>query len=56
LIAVRDGLNNYSGPTGLSDKPEISFVLDVIQGSTAQYYANLIITALNTLGYKLPQC
>jgi hypothetical protein len=56
LIAVGDGLDNYSGPNGLSDKPEISYVLDVIQGSTAQYYSNLIITALNTLGYKLPQC
>jgi hypothetical protein len=56
LVAVRDGLGNYSGPNGLSDKPEIKYVMDVTTSSTAQYYANQIITALNTLGYNLPQC
>jgi hypothetical protein len=56
LIAVRDGLGNYSGPNGLSDKTEVKFITDVVDGSTAQYYTNQIITALNTLGYNLQSC
>jgi hypothetical protein len=56
LIAVRDGLGNYSGPNGLSDKPEIKYLLDITPSSTTQYYRDQIILALNTLGYNIPQC
>jgi hypothetical protein len=56
LIAVRDGLGVYSGPNGLSDKPEIKYLLDITPSSTTQYYRDQIILALNTLGYNIPQC
>jgi hypothetical protein len=54
--AVRDGSGNYSGVYGLSDRNEIAYVTNVTASSTAQYYANQIITALNTLGYNLQAC
>ena len=56
LVAVRDGIGAYSGTNGLSDKSEIAYVEYVDAASTPQYYANQIITALNTLGYNLALC
>ncbi len=56
IQAVIEGGGNYSGVYGLSDKNEIAYVSDVTAASTAQYYANQIITALNTLGYNLQAC
>jgi hypothetical protein len=56
LVAVRDGSGSYSGTNGLSDKNEITYIENVTAGSTAQYYADQIITALNTLGYSLNLC
>jgi hypothetical protein len=56
LVAVKNGTSAYSGTNGLSDKAEITYIENVTQGSTAQYYADQIITALNTLGYSLNLC
>ena len=56
LVAVKDGTGAYSGTNGLSDKSEITYISNVTAGSTAQYYADQIITALNTLGYNLNLC
>jgi hypothetical protein len=56
LVAVKDGNGNYSGSNGLSDRNEIAYELDVIPSSTPQYYANVIVNSLNSLGYNIPQC
>jgi hypothetical protein len=56
LKAVKYGTGNYSGTNGLSDKPEITIVENVVAKGEPLYYANLIITALNNLGYSLELC
>jgi hypothetical protein len=56
LVAVRDGLGQYSGTNGLSDKSEVTFFENVNAADTPTYYANQIIIALNTLGYNLQLC
>jgi len=56
LEAVENGLGNYSGVYGLSDKSEVHNTYGVTPGSTPQYYMGLIITAINNLGYSIPDC
>lgn len=56
INAVFGGLGYYQGTMGLSDKSEVSGVQDVIAGSTPQYYADLIVNAMNSLGYVVPSC
>lgn len=56
INAVFNGLGYYAGTSGLSDKNEVSGVQDVIAGSTPQYYADLIVNAMNNLGYNVPSC
>ena len=56
LEAVDQGTGAYSGTNGLSDKSEVTFVQNVTAGASAQYYADQIIAALNTLGYNLDAC
>jgi hypothetical protein len=64
LIAVENGLGNYSGVYGLSDKPVVHNTYDVSVGvsgansgpGSPQYYMGLIITAINNLGYSVPDC
>lgn len=53
---VHTGIAPFTGTNGLSDKPEIGYQLDVLPGSTPQYYVNLIINALNSLGFSLSPC
>lgn len=50
---VQNGSGNYAGAFGLSDRPEIGYKYDVLDGSTPQYYLDLIIEALQDLGYQL---
>lgn len=50
---VQNGTGNYAGAFGLSDRTEIGYEYDVEDGSTPQYYRDLIITALQNLGYQL---
>jgi hypothetical protein len=57
LTAVFNGTGSYSGTNGLSDKTNmVSFIPNVTAASTAQYYTNQIISAINTLGYNLSPC
>ena len=56
MNALFNGLGYYAGTAGLSDKGEVSCVQDVIAGSTPQYYADLIVSAMNGLGYNVPSC
>jgi hypothetical protein len=56
INAVISGTNAYAGTNGLSDKNEITWVQNVNAAATSQYYADQIITALNTLGYNLSLC
>lgn len=56
LEAVDGGLGNYSGVYGLSDKPQVHNTYGVTPGSSPQYYMGLIITAINNLGYSIPNC
>jgi hypothetical protein len=56
MDAVFNGVNYYAGTNGLSDRLEVSHVPDVTPGSTPQYYVNLIVNSLNSLGYNLPNC
>ena len=56
LQAVMNGSGNYSGTNGLSDRnnTEIKLNTDVVAGANATYYANQIISGLNSLGYSIP--
>lgn len=56
MNALFNGLGYYAGTAGLSDKSEVSVVQDVIAGNNPQYYADLIIGAMNGLGYNIPSC
>jgi hypothetical protein len=56
LIAVRDGSGKYNGVMGLSDKSQFSYLLDVEEKGTPIYYSNLIVSALNDIGFNLPKC
>ena len=53
---VHTGVAPFTGTAGLSDKTEIGYNLNVAPGSTPEYYANLIVNALNSLGFTLPSC
>ena len=53
LQACHVGAANYSGVNGLSDKKNIGFKYDLIEGETPQYYLDHIISALNNLGFDL---
>jgi len=53
IEAVENGIGNYSGTNGLSDRNEVAFIYDVNGGDTAQYYADLIVQTLQDLGYNL---
>ncbi|WP_029033423.1 hypothetical protein [Salinimicrobium terrae] len=48
-----NGDGNYAGAYGLSDRSEFGYVYDVTPGASATYYQNLIVTALQNLGYSL---
>lgn len=53
---VHNGIAPFTGTDGLSDKPQVGYELDVVPASTATYYANLIINALNNLGFTIDPC
>ena len=56
LQSVAAGSGQYFGVNGLSDKTEIHNTYNVQDGGTPQYYTDLIITAINNLGYNIPPC
>jgi hypothetical protein len=56
LVAVKEGTGSYSRSMGLSDKTQFSYLLDVDKGASSLYYSNLIVSALNDIGFNLPKC
>lgn len=56
MNALFNGLGYYAGTAGLSDRSEVSCTQDVVAASTPQYYADLIVNAMNNLGYNVPNC
>ena len=56
LQSVAAGSGQYIGVNGLSDKTEIHNTYNVQDGGTPQYYTDLIIAAINNLGYNIPPC
>ena len=57
VTSLHTGTSPFNNtPSKLSDKTEIGYEIDIIPGSSAIYYANVIITALNNLGFNLPVC
>lgn len=56
LVAIKDGAGSYSGELGLSDKNQFSYLLDVDKGLSSLYYSNLIVSALNNIGFNLQNC
>lgn len=53
LIAAKNGIGNYAGTNGLSDKDNITFKYDIEDGASPEYYLNLVIGALNEFGFNL---
>ena len=51
--AIQNGVGNYAGANGLSDKSEITYTYNVNDGDTPGYYLNLITQALTDLGFDL---
>ena len=56
MDALFNGTGYYNGTAGLSDKSEVSCVQDTVAGSTPQYYLDLIVSAMNNLGYNITGC
>lgn len=57
LEAIESGQGLYSGPnniTDMSDKLRIKY--DIGGGASPEYYAGVIVSALNELGYSIPTC
>ena len=50
---VENGTGNYSGNFGLSDRIEFGYNYGVTPSATPAYYADLIVDALEDLGYEL---
>ena len=53
LEAIENGTGLYSGSNGLSDKSEIKFKYDIVNGDTPQYYLDRITEALAELGINI---
>ena len=51
--AVQNGDGSYSGTNGLSDRNEFNYVYDVEDGDTPEAYRDLIIQALQDLGFAI---
>ncbi len=50
---VENGTGNYSDSFGLSDRTEFGYNYEVTPSASASYYADLIVDALEDLGYEL---
>jgi len=53
LLAVENGVSNYAGVNGLSDKSEVIYNYNVNDGDTPEYYLDLVTQALIDLGFDL---
>ena len=52
--AVQNGTGSYTTPWGLSDRNEFNYVYDVIDGDTPIAYRDIVIQALQDLGFAIP--
>ena len=52
--SVQNGDGNYAPPFGLSDRNEFNYVYDVVDGDTPTTYRDLVIQALQDLGFAIP--
>jgi hypothetical protein len=53
IKALEYGSGSYGGTNGLSDRNEFNYKYNITPASTAQYYKDLIITALEELGFTI---
>ena len=53
ITYVENGTGNYAGQYGLSDRTEFGYEYNVTPGASAEYYKDLIVAALQNLGYSL---
>jgi hypothetical protein len=53
IKAVQYGSGSYSGDKGLSDREEFNYKYNIAPASTAEYYKDLIINALEELGFTI---
>ncbi len=53
IESVENGLGNYAGNFGLSDRNEIEYIYDVDDGDSPQVYTDLVIQALEDFGFDL---
>jgi hypothetical protein len=51
--AVKYGSGQYSGVNGLSDRNEFNYKFDVKNGDTPEYYRDLVVNALEELGFTI---
>lgn len=56
LEAVQKGQGNYTGTYSSKDIPELKYTYDIPIVDDQYYYMNLIIDAINSLGYNVPKC
>lgn len=56
LEAVEKGQGNYTGTYSSKDIPELKYTYDIPIVDDQYYYMNLIIDAINSLGYNVPKC
>ena len=52
--SYQNGTGNYAPPYGLSDRNEFNYVYDVVDGDLPETYRDLIIQALQDLGFAIP--
>ena len=53
IQAIQNGTSPYNGTNGLSDRVEFGYNYNVQDGGTPQYYLDLIVAALQNLGYAV---
>jgi len=53
IESVQNGTGNYAVPYGLLDRNEFNYVYDVVDGASPETYRDLIIDALEDLGFDL---
>lgn len=53
IQSIQQGIAPYNGVNGLSDRIEFGYDYDVQDGGTPQYYLDLVVAALQNLGYAV---
>lgn len=57
LQAIEKGQGLYTGANNLTDlSDQIKIKYDISGGASPEYYAGVIVSALNELGYSIPSC